>query len=66
MDDSQCVFRRERDVDRKIGVKCCHFVHLNASKKERKTVKGGWKCCCVLGSRGRDEKGEGSKVIPVK
>lgn len=62
------VFLRERetDVDRKVCVKCCRFVHLNASKKERKMVKGCWKCCCVLGSRERDEKGEGSKVIPVK
>lgn len=64
---SVSVFLREReretDVDRKVGVKYCRFVHLNASKKERKTVKDCWKCCCVLGSRERDEKGEGQRLF---
>lgn len=56
VDEHQCVFKRETDVDRKVGVRYLPFVHLNASEKERKIVKGCWKCCCVLGSRERDGK----------
>lgn len=63
VNECQCVFKREIDVDRKVGVKYCCIVHLNASEKERKTVKGCRKCCCVLGSRERDEKGEGQRLF---
>lgn len=66
VDERQCVFLREREtyVDREVGVKYFCFVHLNVSEKERKTVKGCKKCCCVLGSRERDgKKAKGQRLF---
>lgn len=54
---------RETDVDREVGVKHCRFVHLNVSEKERKTVKGCKKCCCVLGSREGWKKAKGQRLF---